>query len=531
MAMTDLATPAAAGTGRLAADPGLAPAVPVATPRWVVPLVVLIAGSFMSVLDTSIVNVAISRIQNEFGATTDQVQWVVNGYTLTLGVVVPLSGWLSARFGLSRLYIVSLLGFAAGSALCGLAGSLNTLVAFRIVQAIAGGILPVITLSILYRIVPPKKIGTAMGLYGLGVIFAPGIGPSLGGYLVEYVNWRLIFYINVPIGILGAIAAVMVLPHLPRGRAGRFDVLGFLTIATGLFTLLLALTEGQTWGWSSYKILILFTVSVLSLALFVVIERDVPEPLMDLRVFRSWPFTNSLLLISILSIGLFAVLFYIPLLLQQAMMLPPFPAGLILLPQALVMAALMPIAGRLYDRIGPRWLAVSGLLIVALGTYQMRHITLDTSREHIIWLLAFRAVGLGLCMMPIFTAGISSVPLALVNQASAFNNVVRQTSAALGVAAFTALVTRQQAQQLTDRAALLPTTTPLPHLGAPAIPDWLSVYALYQQTQLRTFADAIDLLFIIIAILTTAGTILALFLPSTRTPTTSAGPNTEALIG
>jgi MFS family permease len=213
------------------------------------------------------------------------------------------------------------------------------------------------------------------------------------------------------------------------------------------------------------------------------------------------------------------------------MMLPPFPAGLILLPQALVMAALMPIAGRLYDRIGPRWLAVSGLLIVALGTYQMRHITLDTSREHIIWLLAFRAVGLGLCMMPIFTAGISSVPLALVNQASAFNNVVRQTSAALGVAAFTALVTRQQAQQLTDRAALLPTTTPLPHLGAPAIPDWLSVYALYQQTQLRTFADAIDLLFIIIAILTTAGTILALFLPSTRTPSTSAGPNTEALIG
>jgi EmrB/QacA subfamily drug resistance transporter len=531
--MTDTTTPAGTvpGTVRPASEAGSAPAVTSSTQRWVVPLVVLIAGSFMSVLDTSIVNVAISRIQNEFGATTDEVQWVVNGYTLTLGVVVPLSSWLSDRFGLSRLYIVSLLGFAGGSALCGLAGSLNTLVACRIVQAIAGGILPVITLSILYRIVPPKKIGTAMGLYGLGVIFAPGIGPSLGGYLVEYVNWRLIFYINVPIGILGAIAAVMLLPRLPAGHAGRFDALGFVTVATGLFTLLLALSEGQTWGWSSYKILILLTVSGFSLALFVVVELEVAEPLMDLRVFRSWPFTNSLLLISVLSIGLFAVLFYIPLLLQQAMMLEPFPAGLVLLPQALVMAVLMPIAGRLYDRIGPRWLAVSGLFIVALGTYNMRHITLDTSRGHIIWLLVFRAVGLGLCMMPIFTAGISSVPLALVNQASAFNNVVRQTSAALGVAAFTALLTRQEAQQLADRSALLPANTPIPHLGSPAIPDWLSVWALYQQTQLQTFAEAVDWLFIIVAVLTAAGTIIGLFLPSGRTPAASAARNTETLAG
>ncbi len=274
-------------------------------------------------------------------------------------------------------------------------------------------------------------------------IVAPGIGPSLGGYLVEYFSWRWIFYVNVPIGILGAIAAAMLLPRVPGGRAGRFDVLGFVTIAAGLFTLLLALSEGQTWGWSSYRILILFAVSLLSLTLFVVIELDMPEPLLDVRVFRSWPFANAQLLISVLSIGLFAVLFYIPLLLQQAMMLPPFPAGLILLPQALVMAVLMPISGRLYDRIGPRWLAVSGLLIVALGTYQMRHIGLDTSHEHMIWLLAFRAVGLGLCIMPIFTVGMSSVPLALTNQASAFSNVVRQTSSALGVAAFTALVTRQ----------------------------------------------------------------------------------------
>ncbi|MDQ3904994.1 MAG: MFS transporter, partial [Actinomycetota bacterium] len=196
--------------------------------RWGLPLLVLIIGMFMSVLDTSIVNVAIPTIQNEFGGTTDDVEWVVTGYTLTLGVVVPITAWLGDRVGLKQLYNLALLAFAAGSALCGLAGGLNSLVIFRILQAAPGGILPVITLAILLRIVPRHQLGAAMGLYGLGIVFAPGIGPVLGGYLVEYVNWRLIFYINVPIGILGALAATLVLPQFPRLAGRRFDLLGFL---------------------------------------------------------------------------------------------------------------------------------------------------------------------------------------------------------------------------------------------------------------------------------------------------------------
>ncbi|MGH9553014.1 MAG: DHA2 family efflux MFS transporter permease subunit, partial [Terriglobales bacterium] len=280
------------------------------------PLAVLVAGMFMSILDISIVNVAIPTIQNEFGATTDDVQWVVTGYTLTLGVVVPASAWLGDRFGLSRVYNLALLGFAAGSALCGLAWSLNSLVLFRIVQAIQGGILPAITLSILYRIVPRDRFGAAMGMYGLGIVVAPAVGPTLGGYLVEYGDWRLIFFINVPVGILGAVAA-LVLPRLPTVAGRRFDVLGFVTIASGLFALLLALSEGQSWGWYSYRILILITYSVLSLALFVVIELDIAEPLLNIRIFRCWAYTRSLLLIAIMMVVMFGRLFYIPLLLQQ----------------------------------------------------------------------------------------------------------------------------------------------------------------------------------------------------------------------
>ena len=335
----------AAPTRRPAAPPRPGPRRTEAAGGWGVPLAVLIVGMFMSVLDISIINVAIPTMQRDFAATTDQIQWVENAYSLALGVVVPVSAWLAARFGAGRVYIISLLGFAAGSALCGLAWDLNSIVAFRVLQALPGGVLPVVSLTILYRIVPPERIGAAMGMYGLGIIVAPAVGPTLGGYLVEYVDWRLIFFINVPVGILGTVAAVLLLPRFGPTPVGRFDVLGFLCVATGLVCLLLALTEGQQWGWTSYTIMILLTVGVLCLALFVVIELEVDAPLLNVRVFTHWPFTNSLLLVSVLSIGLFAVLFYIPLLLQQARGLGAFDTGLLLLPQALVMAVIMPAAG------------------------------------------------------------------------------------------------------------------------------------------------------------------------------------------
>jgi EmrB/QacA subfamily drug resistance transporter len=502
---------------------GAAPA-PTPAPGWGIPLLVLIAGMFMSILDTSIVNVAIPTMQNDFGVTTDEIQWVATAYTLALGVVVPVSAYLSDKFGARLVYNASLVAFAAGSALCGVAWSLESLVVFRIIQAIPGGVLPVVTLGMVYRIVPKEKIGTAMGLYGLGIVFAPAVGPTLGGYLVEYVDWRLIFFINVPIGVVGAVAAVMVLPKFPKGRAGGFDVLGFLTIATGLFAILLALSEGQDWGWTSYRILILFSVGAISLALFVVIELEVEHPLLDVHVFRYWPYTNSLLLISVLSIGLFTVLFYIPVFLQQSLGIGAFEAGLILLPQALVMAVIMPIAGRLYDKIGPRWPALIGLAIVAWGTWLLDGLTLSTSREWIIAVLALRAGGMGLAMMPIMTGGIAAVPPAVVGAASAFNNVVQRTSASLGLAVLTALVTAQQTQLLDDRSALVPMGTNMPQLAPGAQGQIAGTMAVYQQTQMQSFVTAIDNMMIITMVTTLVGVALAMFLRSGPARQAAAAP-------
>jgi EmrB/QacA subfamily drug resistance transporter len=480
---------------------------------------------FMSVLDTSIVNVALPTLQNEFGVATDEVQWVLTAYTLTLGVVVPATAWLGDRFGLSRVYNLALLAFAAGSALCGLAWDVNSLIVFRIIQAIPGGILPVITLTMLYRIVPRDRLGAAMGMYGLGVVFAPAVGPTLGGYLVEYVDWRLIFFINVPIGVLGAVAAALVLPGFP-GRAGRrFDMLGFLTVAGGLFALLLAVSEGESWGWDSYRILGLMTFSVLSLALFVVIELEVADPLLDVRVFRYGAFTHSLLLVAVLVMVMFGVLFYIPQFLQVAQGWGALDSGLALLPQAVVMGVLMPIAGRIYDRIGPRWPVVIGLAITSYGAYLLHTITIDTSRGHVMWLLGVIGLGMGLSMMPIMTGGIAVIPVAQSHVASAFNNVVRNVAGALGVAVLTAILINQQAGQLAARSALLPANTAIPHLGPPGTRDWLSVYALYQQTSSQVFVGAIDDLFLICAVLSALGAVAGLFLWSGRGPAAPSPPS------
>jgi EmrB/QacA subfamily drug resistance transporter len=514
-----------------------------ASTPWLLSLLVLVTGMFMSVLDVSIVNVAIPSMQKDFGVTTDQIQWVSTAYSLALGVIVPASAWFGGRLGLGRAYVVSLLAFGVGSAFCGLAWDINSMIVFRIIQAIPGGIIPVVALSMVYQLVPREKIGAAMGLYGLGIVFAPAVGPTLGGYLVEYVDWRLIFFINVPIGILGAIAALIWLP-LPKGTRGRkFDTFGFLAIATGLFSLLLALSEGESWGWTSYPVLILFTVGALCLALFVVIELEVDQPMLNVRVFKYWPFTNSLILIAVLSVGLFGVLFFIPLFLQQTQGLGAFDTGLLLLPQAIVMGILMPVAGRIYDRFGPRWPAVIGLSILAIGTWMLRDISVTSSWTDLRWILMFRAIGMGLAMMPIMTGGLSAVPPDQVSGASAFNNLTQRTSAAMGLAALTALLGSGQAQQLADTGGIMgaasggmsgaaagaagAAASGASTAGASAatggMTPMLHSYMMYTQVQGSAFVTGLDNLMIVTAVLSAIGVVLACFLRNGRAPA-SEGP-------
>ena len=490
-----------------------------ARPGWVVPLVVLIVGSFMSVLDSSIVNVAIPKIQLELGATAESVAWVVTGYSLALGVIVPLSGWLGLRIGQTTLYVVCIAGFAATSALCGLAWNLSSLIAFRILQAVPGGILPVITLTLLYQIVPRDRIGAAMGMYGLGVIVAPAIGPTLGGLLVDSISWRVIFFINVPIGIVGALAAVAVFPRIRPTSWPRLDVWGFVTAGYGLFALLLAFSEGESWGWGGYRVLILLVSGVLSLALFVVIELEVDHPLIDLRILRSRAYTLSLVLLAITMTALFTGLYFLPQFLQNVQGLTALDAGLTLLPSALVMTVLMPVAGRLYDAIGPRYPVVVGLLIIAFGSYLLAEMTTSTPRGDIILWTSVRNIGIGLAMMPMMTSGVSALSTSLTSAGSAMNNVVQRVVSSVAVAIFGALNIGDAAQISSDWGSLLQTG---PESLGPT--GMLGVYQqLQSEATTQTYANG----FYVSALLCVGGAVLALMLRSGRAPSTGATVHVE----
>ncbi|MDT7593083.1 MAG: hypothetical protein QOH45_2614 [Pseudonocardiales bacterium] len=493
---------------------------------WLLPVLVLVVGNFMAVLDVTIVNVAVPAIQKDFGGSLDDVLWIATAYTLMLGVVVPVSSWLGERFGLARVYVWSLAGFAVGSALCGLAGNLGTLIVFRVLQAIPGGIMPVVAMTLLYRIVPRQKLGTAMGIFGLGIIFAPAAGPVLGGYFVQYLDWRLVFYVNVPVGLLGAVAAVLILPKLSGRRGRSFDVPGFLCIAGGLFAVLLAASEGSDWGWDGYRIRMLLVGGVLALALFVVVELHVAQPLLDIRVFKVWPFTSSLLMLSALQMNLLGISFFVPVFLQQGQQKQAFDAGILMLPSAILTGLLMPMVGKLYDKIGPRWLGVFGLTICAYGTYLMSAITPEMTRADIIFWTSVRGIGLGLSIMPIMTAGLAALPAAQTNEGSALNNVARQTAGALGLAVLSAISTSQQAQLLADRGTLMPAGTPAGDLSTPGV--FAQLYGRYEYLSSQVLATSYANLFLVIAAVTGAGVLLAIFM---RKPDRTAGPAAAASAG
>jgi EmrB/QacA subfamily drug resistance transporter len=451
--------------------------------EWVVPLAVLVVGAFMSVLDTTIVNVAIPKMQTELNAAPDDVQWIATGFTLALGIVVPLTTWLSHRIGPGRLYMWSLLGFALTSALCGLAWDLPSMVALRILQAVPGGVLPVISLTLLLQIVPARSLGVAMGYYGLGIVVAPAVGPVLGGYFVEYLDWRMIFFVNVPVGVVGVLAAIAVLDlHKPTSWP-RFDLWGFVTIAYGLFALLLAFAKGQKWGWTSYPILILMVSGLLSLATWVFIELEVDNPLIDVRVFKKWPYVNSLLLSGVSMAGLFSALFFIPQYLQLVQNMQALDAGLVMLPAALVMLVMMPVAGRLYDTVGARYPAIIGLLLMAYATHMFSEITVSTPRPHIMWALALRNLGSSMAMMPMMTAGLASLPVVHKGSGSAMNNIMQRLVSSVAIAVFSGLNTFAAAQLTADRGSGTP-------IGSPAPPQYTALTFMQPNALSPTYIEA-----------------------------------------
>lgn len=414
---------------------------------WI-PLFVVVLGAFAAILNNSSINVALPKMMAIFGVSADEAQWVLTAYMLTSGVVIPVTGYLGDAFGTKRTYLFALAVFMAGSLLCGLAWSNNSLIVARIIQGIGGGAIMPVSMAIVYRIVPRNKIGTALGVWGMAVITAPAIGPTLGGYVVDHMSWRFLFTLNVPVAVLAIALGAMLLPESGANRDLKFDLWGFLTSAIGCFTLLLALSQGHKEGWDSFYIIFLLIFSLSMLLLFVMIELSIPYPMLNLRLFKNSIFSISVFGGSLISLGLFGGMFLLPIFTQNLMGKTPMETGLMLMPAALVSAVMMPISGHLFDRIGPRAITITGLLILALGTWEFKNLSIDSTVFYITVVAAIRSLGMGLAMMPMTTAGMNTIPPPEVGRASSLSNVCRQVAGSFGVAMLTTIMQGRQTLHL-----------------------------------------------------------------------------------
>jgi DHA2 family multidrug resistance protein len=407
-------------------------------------LAVIVIGTFMAILDSSIVNIAVPKMMAVFNASTDQIEWVLTAYMLTMAMVLPMTGLIGDRFGLKNAYVFALTVFTFGSLLCGISWNLPSMIVARVIQAVGGGMIMPISMTLIYKIVPREKIGLAMGFWGIAAMAAPAIGPTLGGYLIEYADWRLIFNVNIPIGILAIACSAVLLDDYREKKVHRFDYAGSLLIAISILTLILGLNDGNRDGWASPHIVSLFITSALSIVAFVIVELNHKEPILDIRILKNYHFSLSLLLSTVVSIALFGGIFLIPIYLQSLMGLTAVHAGLLMLPSSIATAIFMPISGKLFDKYGAKGMIVCGMTILAFTTYLLSRINLNTDLNYIMWILVFRGVGIGVTMMPISTYGMSIISNKEVGKASALTGTIRQVAGALGIALFSSIMSHQQ---------------------------------------------------------------------------------------
>ena len=435
--------------------------------KWVV-LIVAVIGTFMSALDQTIVNIAIPQIQNAFGADIHLVQWVLTGYILAQGVGTPTTAFFADTLGLKRFYIACIALFTISSVLCGLAWGLPILIMLRIIQGLSEAGLVPMSLALIFREFPRNQRGLASGIFGVTVLLAPAIGPTLGGYIVGALGWRFIFFINVPVGILGVLLAFFTLREVRPELRPRFDLAGFLFVAAGMAAILYGLSQASTEGWGSTTVLGFLCGGLLALGIFVAIELRITsrggQPLLDLRLFSNSAFSSATFASMLVFFVMFGGLLLIPIYLQNLRGLSAFQAGLILLPQALVSMVAMIAGGRLVDLIGAKAVTIPGLLIIGFANWQLSFITLHTPYWWLQVLLMLRGTALGLAIQPLGVVAMSEIRQAHLPLASAMMTVARSIASSLGIAVLTTMVQTQSKVHYSHLAEQVTATSPLGQL-------------------------------------------------------------------
>jgi len=420
--------------------------------KWIVAVSVTF-GTLMGAIDASIVNVALSQIRGSVGATVQEITWISTGFAIATVMVMPLTGFFGRLFGQKRVYMASLVLFLAGSALCGLARSLESLVIFRIIQGLGAGALQPTEQAILRQTFPPKEQGMAMALFALAILIGPAFGPTLGGWIVDHYAWPWIFYINLPIGALG-LMMVATFVHEPEDilEANRkaavmvrknLDWIGIALLAVGLGALQYVLEEGNRNDWfESRRITAMALTAVVALAGFAIRELTAVAPAVDLTLFKDRVFLSGTMVGGLMFAMLMSLTFLLPVFMQELLGFTAMQSGMSLMPRTLVMMVLIPVIGRMYNRLSPQLLVVLGVEAFVTSAMMMGHYTLETSAGGVVAALVVQGVGFACLMVPINTLALAQVPRHKLTDATGLNSLIRQVGGSIGLAVFATLLSR-----------------------------------------------------------------------------------------
>ncbi len=402
---------------------------------------VLLVSAFVAILNQTLLNTALPNIMNDLNITANTAQWLMTGFMLVNGVMIPVTAFLIGKFTTRRLFFIAMGLFTAGTLIAVVAPNFSVLLMGRLVQAGGAGIMMPLMQTVFLMIFPVEKRGTVMGIAGLVIAFGPAIGPTLSGYLVEHYSWRSPFLVVLPIAVLSILFGMFALKNVTKQTNPTIDILSILLSTLGFGGLLYGLSDAGNDGWDAPQVYISVIIGAIALFMFIWRQFKLETPILEFRVFKYGIFAIASTTTMIVMMAMLGAELLLPIYMQNMRGFTAFESGLLLLPGAIVMGIMSPITGRIFDKFGARWLAMIGLTIVAVTTYQFTNLTADTAYTFILIIYAIRMMGIAMVMMPVSTAGLNQLPKSLIPHGTAMNNTMRTIAGSMGTAMLVTVMT------------------------------------------------------------------------------------------
>ena len=490
-------------------------------------LAAMLFGMFIAILNQTLLNVALPKINTEFNISASTGQWLMTGFMLVNGILIPISAFLFNKYSYRKLFIIGLALFTLGSLVCAISFNFPIMMSGRILQAIGAGILMPLGSNVIVTIFPPEKRGVAMGTMGIAMILAPAIGPTLSGYIVQNYDWNVMFYGMFFIGIIAIVIGLFWFKLYQSTTNPKADIPGIIYSTIGFGSLLYGFSEAGNKGWGSTEIVTMFIVGTVFIIFFILRELRMKAPMLSLEVLKYPTYTLTTVINMIVMMSLYGGMILLPLYLQNLRGFSALDSGLLLLPGALVMGALGPVAGKLLDTIGIKPLAIFGIGIMTYATWELSKLNMDTTYLHIMWIYIVRSFGMAFVMMPIITAGMNALPPRLISHGNAFVNTMRQLAGSIGTAILVTVMTTQQTNHLSAFSEELDKTNPviqdhMRELAQQYGGESAAMKLLLEHVNKLASVEGVNDAFIVATIISAIALILSLFLQGKKKAQLSA---------